>query len=108
MDDVVIGAGSLAGKGVYAARVFKKGEVVVTYNLQPLTHEQYEALSESERQFTHTQHGVTYLYPEPARYVNHSPNPNTYQDHDRGCDIALKDIKEGEAITTDATKDDVS
>lgn len=52
--------------------------------------------------------GVVHLYSEPERFVNHSPNPNTYQDLVKKCDIALRDIEKGEMITTDATKDDVS
>ncbi len=108
MDELIIGVGDLDGKGVYANRDFKKGEVVTKYNLVPLTKQEFENLPESEKQFTHTHWGVTYLYLEPDRYVNHSENPNTYQDLFNKCDVALRDIKKGEMITTDATKDDIS
>lgn len=107
MNDLVIGKGKLAGKGVYANRDFKKGEVAIKYNLKPLTKEEYKNLPNSEKMFTHSQRGQIYLYSEPERYVNHSKNPNTYQDHINQCDVALKDIKEGEMITGDATKDDI-
>ena len=106
-NDVIIGDGNLAGKGVYANRDFKKGEVVIRYHLKPLTEQEYAALSESEREFTHTHWGVVHLYSEPERYVNHSDAPNTRQDLTEKCDVALRDIKKGEAITTDATKDEV-
>jgi SET domain-containing protein len=43
----------------------------------------------------------------PERYVNHSNTPNTKQDLVNFADVALRDIKAGEMITTDATKDDV-
>jgi hypothetical protein len=108
MSDVIIGKGNLAGKGVYANRDFKKGEVVIKYNLKPLTKEEYKNLPKNEKMFTHTHWGVTYLYSEPERYVNHSKNPNTYQNLTNQCDIALRDIKTGEMITTDASKDDIS
>lgn len=108
MRDLIIGKGKLAGKGVYANRDFKKGEVVIKYSLKPLTKEEYQNLPKSEKMFTHSQKGQIYLYSEPERYVNHSKNPNTSQDHINQCDIALKDIKKGERITTDATKDDIS
>src|SRR3989344_8949501 len=108
MNDVIIGKGKLAGKGVYAARDFKKGEVVIGYNLKPLTEEEYNNLPKSEKRFTHKHWGTVHLYSKPERYVNHSPNPNTYQDLKKQCDIALKDIKKGAAITTDATKDDIA
>jgi SET domain-containing protein len=105
--DVIIGKGNLAGKGVYANRDFKKGEVVIKYNLKPLTEEEFENLPESEKMFVHEHSSIINLYSEPERYVNHSENPNTYQDLINKYDIALRDIKKGEEITTDATKDDV-
>ena len=108
MDDVIMGKGNLAGKGVYADRDFKKGEAVIKYNLKPLTEEEYKNLPESEKMFTHSHWGVIQLYSEPERYVNHSENPNTYQDLTNKCDIALRDIKKGEEITGDAIKDDVA
>ncbi len=37
------------GKGVFANRNFKKGEVVIQYHLKPLTQEEWLALSENER-----------------------------------------------------------
>lgn len=53
MSDVIIGKGKLAGKGVYANRDFKRGEVVIKYHLKPLTKEEYEKLPKSEKMFTH-------------------------------------------------------
>ena len=107
MDDIIIGKGNLAGKGVYANRAFKKGEVVVRYNLRSLTEKEFENLPEGEKEFTHTRRGVIYLYSEPERYVNHSENPNTGQDFISNCDVAMRNIKKGEMITTDATKEDI-
>lgn len=107
MNDVTIGKGELAGKGVYANRDFAKGEAVIQYHLKPLTQEEFEDLLESEKMFTHFHWGQIQLYSEPERYVNHSENPNTYQDLVKQQDIALRDIKKGEMITSDATKDDV-
>lgn len=108
MNDVIVGKGNLTGKGVYANKNFKKDEVVITYNLKPLTEQAFNNLTESEKEFTHRHWGIIYLYSEPEKYVNHSKNPNTYQDLANKCDIALHNIKKGEMITTDATKDDIS
>lgn len=108
MNEVIIGEGKLAGKGVYAARDFRKEEVVIKYTLKAVTKAEYKALPKSEQMFTHTQRGTIYLYSEPERYVNHSNEPNTYQNHELQADIALRDIPKGEMITTDDTKDDVS
>jgi|SRR3989344_6919474 len=106
MSDVIIGKGNLAGKGVYANRDFKKGEIVITYHLIPLADDEYGDSPESERMFMHERRGTIYLYSEPERYVNHSPTPNTYQDFVKNADVALKEITKGEMITTDATKED--
>lgn len=107
MNDVYIGKGNMSGKGVYAARDFKKGEVVIQYELKSLTEAEYKKLPKSEQQFTHNHWGTIYLYSEPERYVNHSDNPNTYQDLVKQQDIALRNIRKNEAITGDATKDDI-
>ncbi len=96
------------GKGVFAARDFKKGEIVIKYNLKPLTKKEFDELPKEEKEFTHRHFGVMYLYPSPERYVNHTSNPNTVQDLKRKCDVARREIKKGEEITTDATKDEAS
>lgn len=106
-NNVAIGVGDLAGKGVYAIRDIAEGEIVIQYQLIPLSVREFSALPESEQMFTHSHRGIVYLYSEPERYVNHSDNPNTIQDLDAQCDIALRPIKKGEMITTDSTKDDI-
>ncbi len=107
MKDLVIGKGKLAGKGVYADRNFKKGEVVIKYHLKSLTPEEFNALPDSEKMFTHRHKGIINLYGEPERFVNRSKDPNTIQDWVILADVALRDIAKDEAITTDATKDDI-
>ncbi len=106
MNDVVVGKGHLQGKSVFANRDFKKGEIVIKYNLKPLTQQEFENLPKSEQEFTHSHWGQLYLYSDPERYVNHSLNPNTLPDLTKKCDIAIRDIKKGEEITTDNSKDD--
>ncbi len=108
MEDVTIGPGNLAGKGVFANRDFEEGEVVIKYNLTPLSEKEFDELPEGEKEFTHTQHGQIYLYSVPERYVNHSSDPNTRVDHDIHADVARRNIKRGEAITGNATEDDVA
>lgn len=107
MNNVRIGKGNLAGKGVFANREFTKDEVVIRYRLKPLSEEEYDNLPENEKLFVHTHWGIRQLYSEPERYVNHSDDPNTYQDLKYKCDRALRDIQKGEMITTDAIKDDI-
>ena len=105
MDGVTVGTGDLAGKGVYATRDFAAGDVVVTYQLQPLDEAGYLALPAGDDLFVHSYGGRRYLYPAPARYVNHADDPSCYQDFDRCCDIARRPIARGEAITIDATEE---
>lgn len=105
--DIIIGDGEIFGKGVYANKKFKKGEIIIQYNLKKLPDVEFKNLSEEEKYFVHIHHGVRYLYSIPERYVNHSPNPNTIQDLENQCDVAIRDIKKGEQITTDASKDDI-
>ena len=106
MDDIIIGKGKIYGKGIYANRDFKKGKIVIRYNPKKLTKKELLELPKKEKDFTH-KHGKTiYLYSSPERYVNHSDNPNTIQDLKNKCDIALKNINNGDEITTDSSKDD--
>jgi catechol 2,3-dioxygenase-like lactoylglutathione lyase family enzyme len=107
MNDITIAKGPMSGKGVYAARDFKKGEVVIAYELMSLTFEELKALSPEDYAATHNINGQIYLYPEPARYVSHSEDPNVRNDHEQQADIAIRDIKSGELITVDARYDDV-
>jgi len=107
MSDVTIGKGNLAGKGVYAARDFGRGEVVLKYDLKPITFQELKELSKVDYLATHNENGQIYLYPEPARFVNHSEDPNVRNDHKARADIAIKDINKGEAITVDASNDDI-
>ena len=99
---MVLGAGHLAGRGVYAAREFAAGEVVLSYRLQTLDEGAYLALPAGEELFVHSFGGSRYLYPSPARYVNHSENPSCVQDFTQCTERALRPIAPGEAITIDA------
>jgi hypothetical protein len=105
MDGVKIGSGELAGKGVYAAREFASGEVVIAFELQALTRDEFAGLAPGEELFVHSYGGQRWLYPPPARWVNHAEQPSCYQDFDRCHDIALRPIQAGEPITIDATQE---
>jgi len=85
MNDVRIGSGALSGRGLYAGRDFAAGEVVVSYRLEPLDDEAYFALPSGDALFVHSFGGRRYLYPIPARFVNHSDDPSCCQDFDQCC-----------------------
>ena len=101
-DGVTVGEGNLAGKGVYAARDFAAGDMVISYDLVPLTREDFDRLPEGEDLFVHSYNGRRWLYPPPARWVNHADDPSCYQDFNRTCDVALRPIDSGEPITIDS------
>jgi hypothetical protein len=105
VSDVHIGHGNLQGKGVYADRDFAAGEPVITFQLQAIDEAQYLRLPVGDDTFVHSYGGRRYLYPSPARYVNHSDEPSCFQDFDRCCDVALRNIAKGEAITIDANQE---
>ena len=96
------------GLGVFANRDFRKGEVVIKWNLKILTDEEFKKLPPYEREnFCHTRDGVIYFYPDPERHVNRSRNANVLSDMEREANIALRDIKCGEEISiSDATQED--
>ncbi|MDG6956910.1 MAG: SET domain-containing protein [Nitrososphaerota archaeon] len=105
-DEVLVRPSRLAapqfadGLGVFAARSFAKGELVLRWNLRAITPEEYGSLPADERaQFTHRRGDVTYLYPDPERHVNRSDDPNVFPDFEAGGDVALKDIEPGDELT---------
>lgn len=59
MTDITIGSGTMSGKGVYAARDFKKGEVVIKYELKPITFK--------ELKIKHGNGSVIFAKPAPER-----------------------------------------
>ena len=90
-NDVIVRQSKIHGKGAFAGRDFKKGEVVIKYNLKKLTKKEFDNLSEKEKHYTSKEDGNYFLFSSPERYVNHSCNPNTNPINK--CDIAIKDIK---------------
>ncbi len=106
--DVTIGQGLMNGKAIYAAREFKKGEVVVSIDFKPISFKELKALPSERYLAAHNINGQIYLFEGGlARYVNHSESPNVVLDHERGVDIALRHIAIGEKITADTRLDDV-
>jgi SET domain-containing protein len=96
---IIIKDSPIAGKGIFANRNFKKGEVVLAWHPKQLSKEQAEALSNSEKNFVDIVDGK-YLYMQPPeRYINHSCEPNTSPSD--MADIAIQDIQKGEEITSD-------
>lgn len=99
---VIVKDSSINKRGVFAAKDFKKGEIVIEWkNTHPITKAEYGALSPEERYYIEIRDDGTYLLVgKPERYVNHSCDPTTTPDIN-GNDTAIRDIRVGEEITTD-------
>jgi hypothetical protein len=97
---VIVKDSRIQGKGVYASRDFKKGEVVIDWSKcsKELTKKQLDKLSKNEKKYVScSSKGKWVLFSAPAKYVNHSCDPNTKAKD--GCDVAIRAIKKGEEIT---------
>lgn len=99
MADVIVKKSKIEGFGVFASRDFKKDEVILKWKYKKLTKEEVKSLPDKEKRYV-TYIGGEYIYlQEPERYLNHSCDANTYPKN--FSDVARRDIKKGEEITTD-------
>jgi hypothetical protein len=103
MENVVVKKSRISGKGVFAARSFKKGDEIleiddshVVTDPSKLTKEQYEFLD-------YLADGKIVFMQIPERYINHSCDSNSYDKTVKGTRkvIAIRGIKKGEEITFD-------
>lgn len=100
-ESISVRASKLNNKGVFAAKDFRKGDVVLRWQSNKiLTKDDVEALPASEKHYvSNYTPGELLLQGEPERYVNHSCDPNT-EVHENS-DVAIRDIAKEEEITTD-------
>ena len=99
MENVVVHASPIHGRGVFAARHIEPGEIVIDGCREVLSDDAVTALPVEERIFLSVMDGRNVLMKPPARFVNHSCNPNA-----RGTDrhdIAIRAIEAGEEVTVD-------
>ncbi|MBI4896242.1 MAG: SET domain-containing protein [Candidatus Aenigmarchaeota archaeon] len=89
--DVIVRKSKVEGIGVFAARDFKKGEIVLDWSDSPiLTPKQAKSITEEEK-YIYYKRDTRVLVNPPARFVNHSCDPNTFIRDFSG--IAKRDIK---------------
>ncbi|MGC1879184.1 MAG: SET domain-containing protein [Rhabdochlamydiaceae bacterium] len=92
------------GLGVFANRNFKKGEIVIKWNLIALSEKEYSQLPKYEKKnFCHQRHSIRWFYPDPERHVNRFKHPNVAPDFEKQANIALRDIKKGDELAIAAT-----
>ncbi len=103
--DVAVKKSKIEGLGVFALRDFKKGEIVIKWDIAyQLTPEEVKSMSHKEKRYVAFLDGKYILMEPPARYVNHSCDANTHAKD--FCDIAKRDIKKGEEITGDYSENE--
>lgn len=102
-NDVVIKKSRLHGRGVFATRDFKKGEVVLRWDVSHrITRSAARKLSKKMKTYLNRDvQGRLILLVSPERYVNHSSNANTKVK--KACDVATRTIYKGEEITSNYT-----
>jgi SET domain-containing protein len=99
MENVVVQRSPIHGRGVFAVRRIEPGDVVIEGCREVLGDAALAALSPEERVFLSVVDGQNVLMQPPARFVNHSCNPNA-----RGTDrhdVAIRVIEPGEEVTVD-------
>ncbi|HSX00120.1 MAG TPA: SET domain-containing protein [Patescibacteria group bacterium] len=90
----------IAGKGIFAKEPIKRGALVLKWRPKVLTKEQAAELpAEEQKHYTYPNGEKVLWMQPPERFVNHSCEPNTHVVDE--SDVALRDIKPGEEITSD-------
>lgn len=97
--DLIIGESRIDKQGVFANRDFKKGEVVLKWNIKLIKENEIGRLSPEEKTYVSELDGKSYMPQLPDRLVNHSCESNTKSKN--RCDVAVRNIKKGEEITAD-------
>ena len=98
-ENIVVKESPIHGVGVFATRRIAAGEVIIDGCREWLSDEALTELPPEERSYISVIDGRSILFKPPARFVNHSCNPNA-----RGTghgDVAMRVIEAGEEITVD-------
>lgn len=95
------------GRGVFASRPIRAGETLIDWSecTHMLTPVEAAQLPDEERRYLSVIDGQHIQFSPPARFVNHSCEPNA-RGRD-GADVALRDIAAGEEITVDYAAENV-
>lgn len=101
--DIIIKKSKINKKDVFAVRDFKKGETVLEWNPKILEKSQVERLRNNQKHYIYKVGKNKYfLMQSPEKFVNHSCEANTRVKDN--CDVAVRNIKKGEEITSDYGK----
>jgi SET domain-containing protein len=97
-DNVTIKKSKIHGKGVFATCNFKKGEIVLKWDISNnLNKSVVDKMNDKEKEYIAFIDNKYIIMQEPEKFVNHSCDANTIAGD--FCDVAKRDIKAGEEIT---------
>jgi uncharacterized protein len=101
MTSIVVKDSGIHGRGVFAARDIRPGEIIIDWEecSEKLTATDVEKLSADERKRVSLIDGQYVLFKPPACWVNHSCAANACGKNKN--DVAVRAIKTGEEITVD-------
>jgi SET domain-containing protein len=106
MMDVIVGSSNIQGKGVFAARDYQAGEVMLLIDDTRVVDAEHPLRPDCEEFEYHCDYlaeGKIVLMQSPERYINSSCDPNTYVKYDQGKRLVIsrRGIKAGEEISYD-------
>lgn len=97
---IIVKKSRISGKGIFANKTFRKGEVVQKWHPRILSKEELQNLPPDKLHYVlHTDDDKILFVGEPERYINHSCEPNTRVVGE--TDVAITNILPGEEITSD-------
>jgi uncharacterized protein len=96
---IVVRPSPIHGRGVFAARRFEPGDVIIDGCREVLDDDAVESLPPREQVFLSFVNGHHVLMTPRARFVNHSCDPNA-RSTDRH-DVAIRVIEAGDEVTVD-------
>jgi SET domain-containing protein len=107
MERIVVKHSPIHGRGVFATRRIEMGEVIIDWSgcSEVLSDEAVKRLPREERLFVSVIDGQNVLFKPPARFVNHSCNPNARGSARR--DVAIRVIEADDEITVDYVAEQV-
>jgi len=86
-------------QGVFANKDFKKGDLIMPWEGKIIPNEKINTITKAQkRNCSRYDSNNWIIFSEPCNKVNHSCNPNSVSINHQ--EIALRDIKKGEEITT--------
>ncbi|EKE24967.1 MAG: hypothetical protein ACD_5C00342G0005 [uncultured bacterium] len=99
MKDVIVKKSKINGKGLFAMRNFKKGELVLKWNPKILTKSDLKTVYKDEEKYVwHAGRNLYVFMQPPERFVNHSCDPNLTVR--KNCEYAKRDINKSEELTS--------